>query len=234
MWKDILKAFVDSWKEKSEVEGILLHSDRATGYFDEDTDINILILVNNMENFESGSILEVIEGYKFVYNVYSFDGIKDQLAIDYRKFNQTTAIDILVGKILYDANGNLTLLKDIALEYRNKSFPALLNISKIKNDIEFIGRELLKKFDYEDFEFQYFLAVDKIVQYYLNYIGVAYYPNKLFRLFADQDYAKEYLYPQLEDKIFMNFVVRAIIAKEKEEKLTVIQNLIKHILFEMK
>ena len=200
--KAIIKKFIDEKINLKDVEAILLVGSCAVENDNKYSDIDVYIILNNKVKYrERGNL--IIDGYLIEYFMNPIRKIIDYLKNDKRGHGGSMANMLLNGKLIYGKKKVINKLKKKAYYYVNK---------KNKRDIA----KYYHAWDlYDDYkacmyhkEMPYYNALQAIIEAYLfnnDYFLLP--PQKIERVFKDEDYRKKYKLKKFPNNIFNKLVI---------------------------
>ena len=218
--KKVLIDFLEYWRDKEEVIGIVLCGSYSINMENTKSDIDIrIILDNNIEFSFKG--LEERQGYSFSYVARTKAVIKNKFNSDFFSNSKIEARSFYLGRILYDKIGDVKELKEISKYYFEQPFIK-------KNDIESMKSMMYSLHS----RFSYLKSINVNSPFFLyNYIhfmrlALIYYSKtlnlemvidtKLERLLTDEEYVKKNNFSLFPDKEFIELWIRNL-SKERIE-----------------
>ena len=211
-WKLALKEFLKKYEEDDDVIGALLCGSYATGNQNEYSDIDVyLVLKDNVTYFLRGN--SESNSFLIEYFMNTKEGIKDFMEKEFNNFKHSTTNMFAYGKIIYDLDGSVKELQDLALEYIDRPFK---NISLSKLDINnYHVWDLLDELKISlkeerlDFNKIYYMLLNDIYDIYAEYLGIQKLPKtKIYKILTDEDYRKKYHVFKLPEDEFINLYLK--------------------------
>lgn len=211
-WKLALKEFLKKYEEDDDVIGALLCGSYASGNQTEDSDIDVyLVLKDNVTYFLRGN--SESNSFLIEYFMNTKEGIKDFMEKEFNNFKHSTTNMFAYGKIIYDLDGSVKELQDLALEYIDRPFK---NISSSKLDINnYHVWDLLDELKVSlkeerlDFNKIYYMLLNDIYDIYAEYLGIQKLPKtKIYKILTDEDYRKKYHVFKLPEDEFINLYLK--------------------------
>ena len=204
-WKISLKEFLKKYEEDDDIIGAILCGSYAYDTYNENSDINVYLISKNSVNYtETG--YDESNSYIISYNIQSFNSIKKDMELVFN-VNSFNLINMFAyGKIIYDLDGSVKKLQDIALEYIDRP---VNNISRerldLNNQILWSMMKDLKtslKEERLDFNKIYYFILDKTYYFYSDYLSIPPLPKeKLYKLLTDANYReKNHIFKLPEDE----------------------------------
>ncbi|GAA4273594.1 nucleotidyltransferase domain-containing protein [Aquimarina gracilis] len=224
----ITKEFVSKWKNEKHVEGVLLTGSYATGMQKKDSDIDIRIVFSkDCKLFVKG--VEKVSGKLISFLGNSADNVQRMFHVHLNNFSKFQARVFDNGKILYDRNGEVKLLKDEANMIMKRPFREL---SPIEQEMGLYGiwkskEELLKNNDYQ-FNLNYYLFLQDLFVFYSKKLRVEIIHPASFKLdlyLFDSSFTKGYNINAFPDNDFALEFVEALKKKSITEKRVSIKKL---------
>lgn len=175
-WKLALKEFLKEYEDDDDVIGALLYGSYANDTYNDYSDINVyLVLRDEAEYFEEG----ITESNSYIISYYkkNYSGIKENMEDELKLsiYNQTSTI-FAYGKILYDVNGSVKELQDLALTYIDNGMKnvdsEILDISN--KNIWYLSKELKASYYEERLDFYelYYELLHEIYRSYCRYENI--------------------------------------------------------------
>lgn len=211
-WKLALKEFLKKYEEDDDVIGALLCGSYATGNYNDNSDIDVhLILKDNVSYRKRGNTES--NSYLIEYFMNPVWKLKEEMEDELRNGNLCTSMMFAYGKIIYDLDGSVKELQDLALEYIDRPFK---NISSSKLDINnYHVWDLLDELKVSlkeerlDFNKIYYMLLNDIYDIYAEYLGVQKLPKtKIYKILTDEDYRKKYHVFKLPEDEFINLYLK--------------------------
>jgi len=229
-----VEKFVERWKRKEGVEGIIVTGSFVTKYYEENrSDVDIYIVLSDKINWrEKGNV--VIDGMLIEYFANPIRQIKSYFAEEHKNNKRTTARMFLLGKILFDKSGEVKKLKAESKKWFETPFEKLPNwkVELYKCSIWDMVDELHSVFERDaiNFDLVYFNTLADILKMYSEFLRVEV-PglSKIDRFILDEEFRKEYLYDDFPDQDFIKIFLKCLENKEKKKKLENVEGLCKHI-----
>jgi predicted nucleotidyltransferase len=220
-----IEQFLAPWKKKPGYVGALLTGSYAVGTQNEFSDIDIhIVYANGTDWRERGNVK--VGGLLFEYFANPVSQYRAYMTKEFANGKNHTARMFVVGKILEDTTGDLSLLKKEGAAYLKKK---LQKTNKIQNELAkysiWDSVDELQGKEGANFTYLYALAMNKIFESYCEFLGVEKMaPSKVYRYFTDAKFRKNYRVDDFPDSQFSKFFVRAFDA----ESLGNIQKLATH------
>lgn len=205
--EEVLDQFIEYWKSKRNVIGILLTGSYAVGLQNKDSDIDIRIIFDNTQAKTIKGLM-TIDHYRFSYLGRSLNGTKKKLNDEFIEKKKFEAYIFNVGKVLYDKKNHLEKLKDLAKMY--VSTPSLKKQS-IKSEIKaglyglFSHKNHVMSLEESSpfFYYQYFVFFKKALIFYSSYVGYeTFLDTKTEKVLCDSTYRIAYHWDNFPDHKF--------------------------------
>jgi predicted nucleotidyltransferase len=122
-WQQALEIFLDKWRDLDYVEGVLVTGSQVVGTATQNSDVDVhIILSPNIDWRERGNELvnDTLIEY-FANPVFFFQQYLDE---DYANNSKQNARMFVIGKILFDKNGEVAKLVSQAKTLWNGSLPS--------------------------------------------------------------------------------------------------------------
>ena len=204
-WKLALKEFLKKYEEDDDIIGAILCGSYAYGTYNENSDINVYLISKNSATYtESGC--DESNSYIISYHVENFKSVKSSMELGFN-VNLFDVINMFAyGKIIYDLDGSVKKLQDIALEYIDKPVNNInrrildLNNQILWNEMKELKTSLKEK--RLDFNKIYYFILDKTYYFYCNYLSIPLLPKeKIYKLLTDNNYReKNHIFKLPEDE----------------------------------
>lgn len=218
-----LEEFINFWKQKEYVIGILLSGSYAVGLENNKSDIDIRLLLDSNQT-KSFKGLQEIKGYSFSYLANTKESISELFNIDFFNNSKIEARIFSVGRILYDKTGALGELKEISKHYFELPFTEKI-ISE--EDRKIIVHTMYSKYTYLmeiDVQSPFFLLnymifmrhIFSSYMYILNMETVT--ESKWEKVLMDQNYVSAYNFALFPDQKFVKMWVKSISGKNVSKK----------------
>lgn len=205
--EEALDKFIESWKSKKNIIGILLTGSYAVGLQNNYSDIDIRLIFDNTQ-LKTIKGLTTINNYKFSYLGRSLKGTKRKLNDEFIAKQKFEAYIFNIGKILYDKDKKVEELKDLAKMY--VSTP-LLKKNPIKSEIKaglyglFNHKNHIMSLEENSpfFYYQYFVFFQKALAFYSLYLGYEKFLDiKTEKVLSDSTYRIAYHWDDFPDQKF--------------------------------
>lgn len=205
--EEALDKFIESWKSKKNVLGILLTGSYAVGLQNKDSDIDIRIVFDNNQKKTIKGLL-IIDNYRFSYLGRSLNGVKKKFNDEFIEKQKFEAYIFNVGKILYENKNHLEDLKDLAKMYvSTPSFKKNFIKSEIKAGLYGLFSHKNHIMSLEEnspfFYYQCFVFFKKALTFYSSYLGYEkFLDTKTEKVLCDSTYRIAYHWDNFPDHTF--------------------------------
>lgn len=203
MWKLALNEFIKPYMQDEDVEAILLVGSYAVGNQNENSDIDVyVILKDDVDYRERGN--KLVEGYLIEYFINPIYKVKEYLLEDKRGRGGSMANMLLNCQVLLDKHGIIDELKKDALAA--KEILPEKDIMKYYACWNAFDEYLAAKYHNE---LQYYLCLKCLVDCYLVNNGYCAIPEqKIERFFKDAEYRARYDLAAFPENEFNELVIR--------------------------
>lgn len=218
---DIIYKFLDEqdYLNRKEILGIIFYGSSNYKTDTKDSDIDLLIITNDENNYKGVTYVDNKKIEYFEKNVYDLAQKIEKLPSN---FDRSLESIFTNGKVIYDKHKTIENLKDLVLE--NNEYP------KKKKQNKFYSTsfsELKKTFFSTDktspyFNYIYYNFLEEIRKEYHIQNGYSKLPiNKIKKLYENSDYSEKYYCVKLPDIEFRNLYI-SLLEKYKEDEFNVL------------
>ena len=205
-WKLALKEFLKEYEEDENVTGAVLCGSYATDNYNELSDINVRLILNDSCNYEVRGNKQC-NSYLIEYYMAPKHKIRNRLDENHKNYMNTEANMLAYGKIIYDLDGNTKKIQELASEYIDKPFDAITSKRLKENNYKiYDALDELKVSQEEgrlDFKAIYYDLLYQVYEAYCEYEGLAKLPKtKIFKILTDEKYKKKYHVFRIPDEDF--------------------------------
>ena len=210
-WKLALKEFLKDYEEDDDVIGALLCGSYASGNQNSNSDIDVhLILKDGVTYRERGNTES--NSYLIEYFMNPVWKLKEEIKEESTSGELCTTTMFAYGKIIYDVEGKVQELQDLALECIDKSLPTITQDKLDMNNYHvWDSMDELKgalDSDSDDFELIYYNLLGKIYNIYVEYLSIPKLPlSKIYKVLTDEEYRKKYHIFKLPEKEFIKLYI---------------------------
>ena len=231
-WKIALKEFLKNYEENDDVIGAILCGSYANDTYNESSDIDIYMVLKEGTDYYMKGCTES-NSYLIEYFINTKTGIKNYMEKEFNNGKHSTTTMFAYGKIIYDLEGAVKELQDLALEYIDKP---LNDITAKKLDINnyhvWDRLDELKtslKEERLDFNKLYYSLLDELYNIYAEYLSIPKLPNtKVYRILTNEEYRKKSHVFKLPEKEFIDLYLKCYEDDKPDTMLKNISNLINY------
>ena len=233
-WKLAIEKFLEKYKNEDYFLGAILTGSYATGNNNENSDIDIYIVTTDDTKWrERGN--KNIDGFLIEYFINPKKKILSYMEKELQDYHMSTTMIFVNAKILYDKDGTINELINIA---KNNSM--LTNLADI-DDFKFKMNcysvwdgfdELEAKYNnHEDIDFSYYMFLQRVLDSYFYNKQIPSIPlNKIEIIFKNNDYRKKYNVKKLPDQEFITKIIKCLDEKNYDKKFVCAKDLYKYFL----
>ena len=205
-WKLALKEFLKDYENDDDVVGAILCGSYATGNYNDKSDIDVRLVLKDSCNYQIRGNKDC-NSYLIEYFINPKHKIKEHFRIDHENYKCTDANMFAYGKIIYDLDGSVKELQDLALEYVDKPFDVItsqklgINNYHIWNLLDELSLSMEE--ERPDFCLIYYKLLWTIHESYCMYEAIGILPEaKLYKILTDTEYRKQYHVYKMPDDDF--------------------------------
>lgn len=218
---DIIYKFLDEqdYLNRKEILGIIFYGSSNYKTDTKDSDIDLLIITNDENNYKGVTYVDNKKIEYFEKNVYDLAQKIEELPSN---FDRSLESIFTNGKVIYDKHKTIENLKDLVLE--NNEYPRKKKQNKFYSTS---FSELKKTFFSTDktspyFNYIYYNFLEEIRKEYHIQNGYSKLPvNKIKKLYENSDYSEKYYCVKLPDVGFRNLYI-SLLEKYKEDEFNVL------------
>lgn len=229
-WKIALKEFLSKYEDDDYVVGALLCGSYATGNNNEYSDIDVhLIMKNNVNYTERGNVDS--NSYLIEYFMNPVWKYKEYMKDEFNNNRLGTANMFAYGKIIYDLDGSVKELQDLALEYIDKPLNNIKAETLDMNNYHLWDHldelKVCLKENNPQFNLIYYNLLVKIYDAYSEYLSIPKLPKtKIYKILTDEDFRKKYHIFELPEKEFIKLYVKCFEIDKTDKMYKNIEELI--------
>lgn len=221
-WEEKLNKFLETFEHKDDMIGVLVCGSFITGSPSTHSDLDVHIILKDKVTYrERGN--KIIDGLLIEYFSNPPKQIKKYFEEDYKNISSMSQTQFATGKIIQDTNGIVQSLKDEAERMLSKKFA---DIDTSINELQKYGlwdmlddlKDLYEK-GKDDFDFIYYVCLDKLIKTYMRYIKYPYNKKSILGNITSEIVRKKYLLNELPDKNISDLIYKCIIEKNKINKI---------------
>lgn len=214
---DIIYKFLDEqdYLNRKEILGIIFYGSSNYKTDTKDSDIDLLIITNDENNYKGVTYVDNKKIEYFEKNVYDLAQKIEELPSN---FDRSLESIFTNGKVIYDKHKTIENLKDLVL--KNNEYPRKKKQNKFYSTS---FSELKKTFFSTDktspyFNYIYYNFLEEIRKEYHIQNGYSKLPvNKIKKLYENSDYSEKYYCVKLPDIEFRNLYI-SLLEKYKEDE----------------
>lgn len=218
---DIIYKFLDeqNYLNRKEILGIIFYGSSNYKTDTKDSDIDLLIITNDENNYKGVTYVDNKKIEYFEKNVYDLAQKIEELPSN---FDRSLESIFTNGKVIYDKHKTIENLKDLVLE--NNEYPRKKKQNKFYSTS---FSELKKVFFSTDktspyFNYIYYNFLEEIRKEYHIQNGYSKLSvNKIKKLYENSDYSEKYYCVKLPDIEFRNLYI-SLLEKYKEDEFNVL------------
>lgn len=233
-WEKSLEKFLEEYKDKDYVVGALLCGSYVTDNADDDSDIDVYIITDNERTWrERGNIS--VDGYLIEYFINPIKKCQYYFEREYHEERKPTTTNMFAfGRILFDKTGEVSRLKEKAIEYYNRPYEEI-NQFKLQTFLYQCWEafdEMNSSYSHKrDINFIYYILLQRLIEVYYYKNLYAYIPaTKIERLYKDDNFRKKYHLRDEPREEFRSHVILCIDAREVKEKVENITKLYYYVI----
>lgn len=211
-WKLALKEFLKKYEEDDDVVGAILCGSYVTGNQNEYSDIDVQLVLKDTCDYSVHGVTES-NSYLIEYFINPAYKIKEYMELNYKKNRQMTQNTFAYGKIIYDLDGSVKQLQDLALKYIDKPFKNIASSKLDSNNYHLwdLLDELKVSLKEERLDFNkiYYMLLNEVYDIYAEYLGIQKLPKtKIYKILTDEEYRKKYHVFKLPEDEFINLYLK--------------------------
>lgn len=210
-WKLALKEFLKDYEEDDDVIGALLCGSYASGNQNETSDIDVHLILKDSVTYRKRGNIES-NSYLIEYFMNPVWKLKKEIEEENASGALCTTTMFAYGKIIYDVEGKVKELQNLALEYIDKPLPSItqdklyMNNYRIWDSLDELKGAL--EDDCDNFELIYYNLLDNIYNIYSEYQSLPKLPlSKIYKILTDEEYRKKYHVFKLPEKEFIKLYI---------------------------
>lgn len=232
-WESKLDKLLKELKFKEDIIGVLVCGSYITGNPSSHSDLDVhLILSDKVKYRQRGN--KTVDGLLIEYFANPPMQIRKYFEEDYNDFRTMSLVQFITGKIISDETGIVNKLKKEAQKYMDKGFDNIdVNINELdKYSLWDKLDDLQDMFEYgrEDFDFVYYVYLDKLISMYMKYIKYPYNKKAILGNINSPTVRKKYLLKNLPDKKIASLIEKCITTVDKRERVVYYEELTEKVL----
>ena len=230
-WELVVEKFINQYKDEDYFLGAILTGSYATGNYDKNSDIDIYIVTSNDTKWrERGN--KNIDGFLIEYFINPKKKILSYFEKELQDYHLSTTMIFVNGKILYDKDGSVKELIDIANNNFNLTdvddFKYKMNCYSVWDGFD----ELESKYNKgEDIDFTYNIFLQRVIETYFYNKQIPSIPlNKIEKIFKDESYRRKYNIKKLPEQDFIIKLIKCFDEKDYNKKFANAKELYQYLL----
>lgn len=233
-WETALELFLESWKHRQDVIGILVCGSYITGNPSKRSDIDVhIILSDNCDWRERGN--RYVSGFLIEYFINPPKQIRSYFKEDFNDRSTMSMVQFLSGRIILDKEGIVHALIEEARGWKDKQYDTLAApiIELNKYGLWDALDNLLDCYEERrsDFKLVYYNSLLNLYRVYSSILSVEEVPYyQLSRYFTDPSYLKKYLKKPFPDLHFTQLFINAVGTERQDEQVRIYKEITKYVL----
>ena len=216
-----LNKFIDQYKDEDYFLGAILTGSYATGNNTPNSDIDVFIVTKDSTTWrERGN--KLIDGYLIEYFINPVRQVLKEFEEGFINNGIATTRIFVGSKILYDKEGTIEKLINIAKENINREIGPLAEFKKKMNNytIWHSFYELTSKYERkEDIDFTYNIFLNNIIESYFLNKQIPLLPiHKIEKMLINEEYRKRYNVNKLPEDEFVNKLLNCFNEKDYNKR----------------
>ncbi len=231
-WKLALKEFLKQYEEDDDIVGAILYGSYASNRQTEDSDIDVYLILRNGANYQERGNVDS-NSYLIEYFIKPSRIIKDQMEEKFRENKLTLARIFSYGKIIYDLDGSVKELQDLALDYIDRP---LNNIKAERLDMNnyhlwdhLDELKVCLKENNPEFNIIYYSLLGEVYDAYSEYLSIPKLPKtKVYKILTDEDFRRKYHVFKLPENEFIKLYIKCFELQKPDVMYKNIEELINY------
>ena len=218
-WELAIKEFLNAYKDEDYFLGAILTGSYATGNNDDNSDIDIYIVTSDDTKWrERGN--KLVNGFLIEYFINPKSKILSYFESELKDYHLSTTMIFVNGKILYDKDGSVQELIEIAKNNFNfkdiEDSKYKMNCYRVWDCFDELESKYRKD---EDIDFTYYIFLQQIIESYFYNKQLPSIPlNKLEKILKDNNYRKKYNIIKLPEQKFIDLLLNCLNSKQYDNK----------------
>lgn len=211
-WKLALKEFLKKYEEDEMVVGAILCGSYANDTYNDSSDIDVCLVLGNDVSYEERGNVDS-NSYLIEYFMYPKQKYKEYMEVQYNKGRMPLINMVAYGKIIYDLDGSVKELQNLALDYIDRPFNNIkadkldMNNYHLWDNLDELKR-CLKEND-PNFNLIYYNLLGEVYDYYSEYLSIPKLPNtKIYKILTDEDFRRRYHVFKLPENEFIRLYIK--------------------------
>lgn len=234
-WEVALNLFLDSWKDREDVIGVLVCGSYITGNPSHRSDIDVhIVLKDECDWRERGN--QYVNDYLIEYFVNPPQQLRSYFKEDFEDCSTMSMVQWITGKVLLDKDGTLKQLVEEAREWKAKTFTHQSEIEITKYMLWDALDNLADCYDQkrQDFPFVYHSFLMNLFEKYSSTLQLEKIPSyQIYRYLTDPQYLTKYLKLPFPDTDFVHLFVEALTITEIDKQFLQYKKLTEHVLHKL-
>lgn len=229
-WKIALKEFLKGYEDDDDVIGALLCGSYASGNQNDNSDIDVHLILKDSASYRKRGNIES-NSYLIEYFMNPVWKLKEEMEDELINGNLCTTTMFAYGKIIYDLDGKVKELQDLALSYIDSPIKAItsnkldLNNYHIWDTLDELKVALNE--ESKDFNTIYYNLLDYIYDAYCEYLSIPKLSKtKRYKILTDEKFRKKYHVFKLPEKKFLDLY---LVCYEEDKPVSMYNNISKLI-----
>jgi hypothetical protein len=219
-WEDKLDEFLVPWRKTPELIGVLACGSFVTGNPNPNSDLDVHLLLSESVDWRKRGN-RIIDGLLIEYFANPPRQIRTYFTENYESHSMMTMTQFITGRILFDATGELAVLREEARTWAAKPLPAQpeWKTESDKYGIWDTGDNLADaaKRGAPDLPFLYFTGLHKLFVCYARYLGYAApSPCNIHRILTAEAVRLKYRQPEFPDSDFAEAFAEAMAETDRQ------------------
>lgn len=230
-WELTVEKFINQYKNEDYFLGAILTGSYATGNYDKNSDIDIYIVTSDDTKWrERGN--KNIDGFLIEYFISPKKKILSYFEKELQNYHLSTTMIFVNGKILYDKDGSVKELINVANNNFNLAdvddFKYKMNCYSVWDGFDELESKYTKG---EDIDFTYNIFLQRVIEAYFYNNQIPSIPlNKIEKILKDEGYKSKYNIKKLPDQDFIIKLVKCFDEKDYNKKFANAKELYQYLL----
>lgn len=234
-WELAVEKFINRYKDEDYFLGAILTGSYATGNYNENSDIDIYIVTSDDIKWrERGN--KNIDGFLIEYFINPKKKILSYFEKELQDYHLSTTMIFVNGKILYDKDGSVKELINIANNNFNLAdvddFKYKMNCYSVWDGFDELDSKYNKG---EDIDFTYNIFLQRVIETYFYNKQIPSIPlNKIEKIFKDESYRIKYNVKKLPEQDFIIKLIKCFDEKDYNKKFANAKDLYNYFMNQFK
>lgn len=211
-WKLALKEFLKQYEEDDDVIGAVLCGSYATGNYNENSDIDVYLVLKNELNYQERGNVDS-NSYLIEYFMNPVWKIKKYMQDEFESNNLGTINMLAYGKIIYDLDGSVKELQDLALDYIDRPLNNIkaetldMNNYHLWDNLDEL--KVCLKENNPEFNLIYYNLLEQVYDAYSEYLSIPKLPKtKIYKILTDENFRRKYHIFKLPENEFVKLYIK--------------------------